>query len=104
MVFTNAPMMTALSGNCIDLPSIGLIPEVTLIAKAEIEQVNHTELVTALDILIGAQRSNTKYKALNLQTDITIEQKKVLERVFDILLFRNISNRISKKNAVFSRT
>lgn len=38
-----------------------------------------------LDILIGAQQSNTKYKALNLQTNITIEQKKVLERVFDIL-------------------
>lgn len=62
-----------------------VMPEVTLISKAETEQVNHTELVAALDILIGAQKSNTKYKALNLQTNITIEQKKVLERVFDIL-------------------
>jgi molecular chaperone HtpG len=62
-----------------------VVPEATLIAKAETEQVNHTELVTALDILIGAQQSSTKYKALNLQTNITIEQKKVLERVFDII-------------------
>lgn len=62
-----------------------VMPEVTLIAKAETEQVNHTELVAALDILIGTQQSSTKYKALNLQTNITIEQKKVLERVFDIL-------------------
>lgn len=62
-----------------------VLPEVTLIDKAETEQVNHTELVAALDTLIGAQRSSTKYKALNLQTNITIEQKKVLERVFDII-------------------
>ena len=54
-------------------------------SKAETEQVNHTELVTALDLLISSQQSSTKYKALNLQTNITIEQKKVLERVFDIL-------------------
>ncbi len=62
-----------------------VMPEVTLMNKAETEQVNHTELVAALDILIGAQQSRTKYKALNLQTNITVEQKKVLERVFDIL-------------------
>jgi len=62
-----------------------VMPEATLIAKSETEQVNHAELVAALDILTGVQLSCTKYKALNLQTNITIEQKKVLERVFDIL-------------------
>jgi len=62
-----------------------VMPEATLMSKAETEQVNHTELVAALDILISAQQSITKYKALNLQTNITVEQKKVLERVFDIL-------------------
>lgn len=62
-----------------------VIPEVNLISKAENDELNHTELVTALDVLIGAQQSSTKYKALNLQSNITIEQKKVLERVFDIL-------------------
>lgn len=62
-----------------------VIPEVTLMRKSETEQVNHTELVAALDVLIGLQQSSTKYKALNLQTNITIEQKIVLERVFDIL-------------------
>jgi hypothetical protein len=62
-----------------------VIPEVNLISKSETEQVNHAELVAALDLLISSQKSSTKYKALNLQTNITIEQKKVLERVFDIL-------------------
>ena len=69
----------------IESTTTAIIPEETLIRRTETEQVNHTELVAALDILIGAQQSNTKYKALNLQTNITIEQKKVLERVFDIL-------------------
>lgn len=69
----------------IEFSTTVVMPEVTLIGKTETEQVNHTDLVTALDILIGTQQSSTKYKALNLQTNITIEQKKVLERVFDIL-------------------
>lgn len=54
-------------------------------SRAETEQVNNTELVAALDILIGPQQPSTKYKALNLQSNFTIEQKNVLERVFDIL-------------------
>lgn len=62
-----------------------VLPETILMNKTETEQVNHAELVAALDMLIAAQQSNTKYKALNLQSKITIEQKKVLERVFDIL-------------------
>jgi len=62
-----------------------VMPEVTLITKGETEQVNHSELVTALDILIGNQQSSTKYKALNLQSNITFEQKRILARVFDIL-------------------
>ncbi len=62
-----------------------VMPEALLNNKSETEQVNHTDLIAALDILIGTQQSSTKYKALNLQTNITIEQKKVLERVFDIL-------------------
>ena len=66
-----------------------VVPEVTLISKSETEQVNHTELVAALDLLIDSQKSSTKYKALNLQSNITIEQKKVLERVFDILCSDN---------------
>lgn len=62
-----------------------VVPEVTLLSYSETEELNHTQLVAALDVLINAQQSNTKYKALNLQHNITIEQKKVLERVFDII-------------------
>lgn len=88
-------------------------PEATLILKAETEQVNHTELVAALDILIGAKQSSTKYKALNLQSRITVEQKKVLEQVFDILcgdenqqsnaLITKIIREFVPKTAVFVR-
>jgi len=70
----------------VEATSTVVLSEATLISKTETEQVNHTELVAALDILIGTQHQlSTRYKALNLQTNITIEQKKVLERVFDIL-------------------
>lgn len=62
-----------------------VVPEVNLILKDENDELNHSELVMALDVLISAQQSITKYKALNIQSSITIEQKKVLERVFDIL-------------------
>jgi molecular chaperone HtpG len=59
-----------------------VVPKVALISRTDSEELNHTELVAALDLLISAQQSSTKYKALNLQSNITIEQKKVLERVF----------------------
>ena len=75
--------------HCEETPTIEateavVIPEVDLISKTENDEINHIELVAALDALIGSQ-SSTKYKALNIQSNITIEQKKVLERVFDIL-------------------
>ncbi|MBP2640449.1 MAG: hypothetical protein H6Q66_1400 [Firmicutes bacterium] len=76
-----------------------VVPEVTLLNKAEIEQVNHTELVAALDIIIGAQQPSTKYKALNLQSNITVEQKKVLARVFDIIC----SDETQQSNALIKR-
>ena len=69
----------------IDNMTTVVIPESTLMGLAETDQVNHSELVTALDILISAEQTSTKFKALNLQNSITVEQKKVLERVFDIL-------------------
>lgn len=62
-----------------------IVPEIELMAQTENEQINHTALIATLDIIIGSQQVSTKYKALNLQSNITIEQKKVLERVFDIL-------------------
>ena len=62
-----------------------VVPEVKLAEETEIDELNHTELVMALDGLIGIKQSSTKYKALNIQSHITIEQKKILEQVFDII-------------------
>ena len=64
---------------------IKLLPEIIVNDKQEYDDVAHSELINKLDILINQRRSSTKYKALNLQTGITIEEKKVLEIVFDII-------------------
>ncbi|MCL2796825.1 MAG: ATP-binding protein [Firmicutes bacterium] len=65
--------------------SVSIQPEIALAQQSENNDVNHSELISALDIIIGTQISNTKYKALNLQSNITVDQKKILERVFDII-------------------
>ena len=65
--------------------AVTVMPEIVLLDHNETEELNHAQLVAALDHLICTQTSNTKYKALNFQTKITIEQKRVLERVFDII-------------------
>ena len=65
--------------------SISIQPEISFINQSDGNEVNHSELINALDIIMGAQLSSTKYKALNLQSNITVDQKKILERVFDII-------------------
>lgn len=62
-----------------------LLNEIQYDTRPEIEEVSHTELINAINIMINESREPIKYKALELQENITIEQKKVLEKVFDIL-------------------
>lgn len=69
----------------IDDVSTPIQSEISLLSQNENNEVSHAELVNALDIIMGKQSSSTKYKALNLQSNITVDQKKILERVFDIL-------------------
>jgi hypothetical protein len=49
--------------------------------KAEIGHVKHTDLVAEFDKLIGAQQSITKYRALNLQTNITIDKEHEVKNI-----------------------
>ena len=51
----------------------------------ESEAVANNELFDKFRLLIGSKTGNSKYKALNMCTSVTVEQKQMLERVFDIL-------------------
>lgn len=69
----------------IDKTKADLLPEIVLFDKNEYDDVAHSELLRQLDVLIDSKHECTKYKALNLQTELTVEQKKILEGVFDII-------------------
>lgn len=47
--------------------------------------VANNELFDKLKILLGQKKGTSKYAALNISVGIPLEQKKVLEKVFDIL-------------------
>ena len=38
-----------------------------------------------LSLLIDQKKAQTRYRALNINSKLTIEQRKVLERVFDLI-------------------
>ena len=62
-----------------------IVPEIVMNDKQEYDDVAHSELINQLDILINQKRACTKYKALNLQSEITFREKKIIEAVFDII-------------------
>lgn len=64
---------------------IKLLPEIVVNDKQEYDEIAHSELINKLDILINQKNSSTKYKSLNLQTGITIEEKKIIETILDII-------------------
>lgn len=65
--------------------SVAVVSETEIEKKQEYDDIAHTELVNQLDILIGQKACSTRYKALNIQSGLTIEEKKILENVFDII-------------------
>ena len=69
----------------ISLNDTDIVPEIIMNDKQEYDDIAHSELINQLDILINQKHACTKYKALNLQTGITIEEKKFLETVLDII-------------------
>lgn len=59
--------------------------EIEIEQKQEYDDIAHTELMNKLDVLINQKSFCTKYKALNLQSRLTVEEKKILENIFDII-------------------
>lgn len=60
-------------------------PEIAVSLKSENEDVVHSEIINMIDTMLLNRNACTKYKALNVQSDITIDQKVILEKVFDII-------------------
>ena len=69
----------------ITIADVETLPEIIINDKQEYDDVAHVELINQLDILINKKHACTKYNALNVQTGITIDEKKILETVLDII-------------------
>lgn len=53
--------------------------------SGESEIVAEMDYIDKLSLLIDQKKAQTKYRALNINFSLTIEQRKVLERVFDLI-------------------
>ena len=49
----------------------------------ELEAEN--DFINKLSLILGQKHKQTKYTAININTKLTVEQRKVLERVFDLI-------------------
>ena len=53
--------------------------------SGESEVVAEMDYMDKLSLLIDQKRTQTRYRALNINFKLTMEQRKVLERVFDLI-------------------
>ena len=61
------------------------ISESNLASQGESEELAETDYIAKLGLLLDQKKSQTKYMALNINAKLTQEQRRVLERVFDII-------------------
>lgn len=61
------------------------ITESDLLDSGESELVAEMDYMDKLSLLIDQRKAQTKYRALNINSKLTKEQRKVLERVFDLI-------------------
>lgn len=61
------------------------ITESDLLDSGESELVAEMDYMDKLSLLIDQRKTQTKYRALNINFKLTMEQRKVLERVFDLI-------------------
>lgn len=70
------------------------LSESTFLDQSESAELAETDYISRLGFLITQKRTQTKYVALNINEKLTMDQRKVLERVFDL-----ISQEYDKKTA-----
>ena len=61
------------------------ISEVSFLDESESDELAETDYIAKLGQFLNQQKKQTKYTALNLNSRLTMEQRKVLERVFDLI-------------------
>lgn len=59
--------------------------EISSIDQDESSALAQTDYISKLGLLLNQKKAQTKYVALNINSKLTIEQRKVLERVFDLI-------------------
>lgn len=62
----------------------------------ESDEVAETDFISKLSMFISQKKAQTKYTVLNINDKLTVEQRKVLERVFDIIN-QNYDQKISEE-------
>ena len=60
--------------------------ESTSLGQGESDDLAETDFISKLGMLLSQKKAQTKYAALNINTRLTGEQRKVLERVFDLIM------------------
>ena len=68
-----------------DLGFTDVLSEELFLNTSESDELAETDYISKLGMLLNQQKKQTKYTALNLNEKLTIEQRKVLERVFDLI-------------------
>ena len=59
--------------------------ESVIIDKEESAELAETDFISKLELLLTQKKKQTKYIALNINSKLTVEQRRVLERVFDLI-------------------
>lgn len=70
--------------------------EFSLINSEESFELAQVDLFDKIAVLLGTKDRQTKYAALNINSKLTIEQRKTLERVFDVIR-ENYSEEVAKE-------
>ena len=61
------------------------ITESSIMNQSESDELSETDYFSKLSLLLDQKKAQTKYAALNINPKLTIEQRRVLERVFDLI-------------------
>lgn len=59
--------------------------EIDFLDSGESQTIAESDYIGKLSVLLGQKKAQTKYRALNINSKLTMEQRKVLERVFDVI-------------------
>ena len=61
------------------------IDELSLMEEGDSKFEAESDYFSKLRLILGKKNAQTKYSALNINDNLTVEQRKVLERVFDLI-------------------